>query len=95
MNEGLFANRQMVGFLQRLSVPPIPLPSRFLPRLSFESLGIACWSGLLLDPTDHSPQAIITPASGVRLPLHRIGIPFHLPPWRLSYAEDEAVNGTL
>lgn len=86
-------NSNAIGFLQRVSVPPVPFASSFLSRLSFNILDVLPCSGLLLGPTDRSPQVIVTPASGV--PVNRTGVLFILPPRRLSHTEDEAVNGTL
>lgn len=58
-----------LGFLQRLSIPPVPLASRFLPRLCFKGLDVAHCNGLFPDPTHRSPRSHITVISGVRLPL--------------------------
>lgn len=84
-----------LGSLQRVSVPPIPLASRFLPRLSYKCLQVAHWNGVFLDPIDRSLQSVVTIACGVRLLLSRIWFLFYSSPRRLSYAEDEAVDGTL
>lgn len=81
--------------LQRVSIPPIPLASRFLPYVSFNGMHVARWNGLFMRSTDRSFQSVIAIACRVRLILSWIRFLFYSSPGRLSYAKDEAVDGTL